>query len=360
MKLNIMKKTSALLLATMMLATSFVQPQEVKAAENGVVLGTTGMFGRELINSTGIAGVTNYAADGKSFNFKYVTNFALSTRRINVVYHFEVDPTLAPFVTGISVKGAGSSRGEYSVEPAAPGHFFFILANSLFRTFSAVDVTVHLNTDYRSLPSNKYAYSIRMLNPDLDYQYILKTRATGLVEKSPTVYATNDYAHGLQQSYLGYTQGEPVDEDKLVDIEDEVYARCYPYIRRNDLVLRVDTMLNNFIERIDVYGQNGKFVQSCNVTNSGLIKVPVSSLYRGLSLANFWPVNYKIILKDGITFGDINPGVYEVTAYAETGSSILKSSLSTMSIYTGIALPDDNKTGDIEDYANYKDITVIP
>jgi len=356
--LKIIKKINVFMLTIMTFATIFFQAQVVLAAEGGVSLGTTGMFGRDLIDASGISGTTNYSPDGMSFNFKYTIDYS-SSRRRDIVYQFEVEPDLAPYVTYIAVDATMGRKAKINVEATTPGEFYFMIKNRTFRGYDIVDVNVYLNCPYRALPKNKYAYSIGMLDPNLDFQYILKTRATGLVEKNPTVYQTNDFRLRNLQSFVGYAEGRPVEGDKLVDPEVNLYQNCNTYIRRNDMVMKVDPSLVPYIDRVDVYNvTTGKCVTSSNVTGTGFIKIPVSTIYPRRNSSNHLPMNFKIYLKNGMTFGDIAPGAYELTTYAElatTGApSILKSSLCTMSIYRA-----DNYEHKFQDL-DASDIVAVP
>jgi len=366
--LKIFKKTSIFLLILMMSMGVFLQSQKVNAAEGGIVLGVSGMQGRQIINASGIKGTTNYPADGMSFTFRYALNFVASIRALSTAFQFEVEPALAPYVDHIMVTGQQKLKGNFIVLATMPGQFYFSIADVAKAGYAIIDIVVYLKCPISSLPNPKYAYGLGLVDTRLGYQYVLKTRFTGIVEKKPTQYVTLDKHFGLEGSYLGFYLGRPLPSDNIIELQYNVYEKCYAYIKKSNFVYKFDPCLAEFVDHVDFYNEcTHMFVMSSDMTYSGVIRIPVQSVFARPYRDKYWPLQVKIYLKDGYTLADITQGTFAITVYAELASShgidILKDSLCTIGIYTGACADpnasyvDQSNTTDLTNLTDYTDLS---
>ncbi len=338
--MKIFKKMGVFVLILMMLSTVLFQIQTASAAEGGITLGVSGMQGKQLIRSSGISGTTNYAADGMSFNFRYALNFLAKKRILSTVFQFEVEPALIPYVDHIAVNGLNKKKGFFNVVATMPGQFYFSIMDVAKKGYAIVDITVYLKTSVNCLPNKKYAYGLGLVDSNLGFQYVYKTRVTGVVEQKPVQYVTLSKNFGLYGSYLGFYLGRPLPSDNIIELQYNVYEKCTNPIKKTNFVFKFDPCLTEYIDHVDFYNAyTGKFVVSSDMTTSGTIRVPAVSVFPKACKTKYWPINVKVYLKRDLTLSDITLGTFSITAYAELAAShgfdILKSSLCTVGIYNG-------------------------
>ncbi len=338
-------KNLSLLTIILLIISSIFQPKLAFSEETGRVL--NGLTRYDLIDATGIGGPSIYSADKKSISFTFQFNFKFNIAHERTLMVIDVEPELAPYVDHLEVvDNMGHSttpRSKFSLKPTSPGTFVFNTERAIQTCACGFThtgmATIVLNTPVDQLPKDMYVYSLRLVFPRLNNEYVNRSRLQGVIEKNPDNYNILDIDYGVFKSILGYNTGRPLSSDNTLQVKYCV-SFAYAPIRSCNFIFKFDPQLVNYIDRVEVYSSvtNG-VVSSESIPQNGIVSVPLASVYPRISFFRTMPINAKVYFKDGITIGSLPNDSYKVmtmtTSSSVTGSTaILKNSLCTTGFLT--------------------------
>jgi len=338
-------KNLSLVVIIMMIIALFFQPKIAFSEETGSTL--NGLIRYDLIDATGIGSPSVYSADKKSISFVFQFNFKFDITHEKTLMVIDVEPSLAPYVDHLEVvDNMGHStipRSKFLLKPTTPGTFIFDTDRAIQTCACGFThtgmATIVLNTPCDSLPKDMYVYSLRLVNPRLKNEYVTKSRLQGVIEKNPDNYPILDIDYGVFKSFLGYNSGRPLSSDNTLLLKYCV-SFAYAPLRACNFIFKFDPNLVGYIDHVDVYSSvTNKVVLSQAVSQSGIISVPLPSVYPAISLWRTMPIYAKVYFKNGMTIGSLPNESYKVTTMTTnssvTGSTaILKNSLCTTGFLT--------------------------
>ncbi len=340
-----LKKYSYVIILIAMFTFLF-QSKLILAEEEGILL--NGMYRQDVVESSGVWGQSKYSADKKSITFRFNFNFKfnLFSNTTNTV--IEVEPDLIPYVHHIEViDNMGHSttpRSKFVVYPSNsnPGAFIFSTTRALQVHACGFthtgEATIVLNRPVDKLPKDKYVYSLKLVDPRQNNNYILKSRIQGVIEKNPDNYDILDIDYGVFKSYLGFHGGRPLASENTLQLKYCVSFAAYP-LRSSNFVFDFYPELADYIDRVEIFHSTTNELVKTSVPESGIVSIPLPDVYPNKSLFMAMPINAKVYLKSGYTLGSLPNESYKITTFTTSSSvtgqaRILKDSVCTLGFNT--------------------------
>ncbi len=308
--------------------------KNVSAAESGVYVSS--FLTKDVISSTGIGSETTYSSDKKTIYFNYDLMYRLNALASNTAIVFEVCPTLAPYLVSMNVIGSKNT----TVLPQASGVCVIDSSKVFSKSFIGYIQHAKFAITFSQpldciMQCDKAMYSVKMVDLKKNNQYALRTRATGIIEKSPKSYATVDY--GMHMASFGFPLGAPLSSENLIELQYKVEYGLRTFTK-STYEFHFDPCLVEYIDHVNVYDSNSHLKLSTGIASDGKVKIPMRSVYPAVSLFVPYTVSIKVYLKDGYVLNDLPCNAYKVTALASydasAGVTIQRNSVRTLAIGT--------------------------